>query len=192
MRAEWQGGQPLLIGRADLRYHQRAAGALTAREDPHPRSSTPTPRRCARLRGESPILRRFELALLQEPATRPGSRTRATIAASRCGPRALPLYNRARSGEAGGAGGRGLPSTPARSASSRCSPVRPRVSDMAAGDFACGDAGPVQQRVHADQPHRAASRCSRAALKELQPLMIEPGVNIDHVATLRQPAAPGT
>ena len=71
IRAEWQGGQPLLIGRALLcgYYLNELLVRLTAREDPHPRLFAAYAEAMAALgRGESqpPILRRFELALLQE------------------------------------------------------------------------------------------------------------------------------
>ncbi len=71
IRAEWQGGQPLLIGRALLcgYYLNELLVRLTAREDPHPRLFAAYAEAMAALgRGEShpPILRRFELALLQD------------------------------------------------------------------------------------------------------------------------------
>lgn len=71
IRAEWQGGQPLLIGRGLLcgYYLNELMVRLTAREDPHPALFDAYQTANAALgRGEalSPILRRFELALLQE------------------------------------------------------------------------------------------------------------------------------
>lgn len=71
VRAEWQGGQPLLIGRALIcgYYLNELLVRLTAREDPHPRlfdAYAEAVRALGRGEPESPILRRFELALLQE------------------------------------------------------------------------------------------------------------------------------
>ena len=71
MKAEWQGGQPLLIGRALLcgYYLNELLVRLTAREDAHPRLfAAYVDAMNALSRGESqpPILRRFELALLQD------------------------------------------------------------------------------------------------------------------------------
>jgi DNA repair protein RecO (recombination protein O) len=71
VRAEWQGGQPLLTGRALLcgYYLNELLVRLTAREDPHPRLFAAYAEAVSALgRGEpeSPILRRFELALLQD------------------------------------------------------------------------------------------------------------------------------
>ena len=71
IRAEWQGGQPLLIGRALLcgYYLNELLVRLTAREDAHPRLFSAYAEAMSALgRGESqpPILRRFELALLQD------------------------------------------------------------------------------------------------------------------------------
>ena len=71
VRAEWQGGQPLLIGRALIcgYYLNELLVRLTAREDAHPRlfdAYAEAVRALGRGEPESPILRRFELALLQE------------------------------------------------------------------------------------------------------------------------------
>lgn len=71
VRAEWQGGQPLLTGRALLcgYYLNELLVRLTAREDPHPRlfpAYAEAVRALGRGEPEPPILRRFELALLQE------------------------------------------------------------------------------------------------------------------------------
>lgn len=71
IRAEWRGGQPLLTGRALLcgYYLNELMVRLTAREDPHPDLFDAYEAANSALgRGEalSPILRRFELALLQE------------------------------------------------------------------------------------------------------------------------------
>ena len=71
VRAEWQGGQPLLIGRALIcgYYLNELLVRLTAREDPHPRlfsAYADAVRALGRGESESPILRRFELALLRE------------------------------------------------------------------------------------------------------------------------------
>lgn len=71
IRAEWRGGQPLLTGRALLcgYYLNELLLRLTAREDPHPTLFEAFETANTALgRGESlsPILRRFELALLQE------------------------------------------------------------------------------------------------------------------------------
>jgi DNA repair protein RecO (recombination protein O) len=71
VRAEWQGGQPLLTGRALIcgYYLNELLVRLTAREDAHPRLFSAYADAVLALgRGEpeSPILRRFELALLQE------------------------------------------------------------------------------------------------------------------------------
>jgi DNA repair protein RecO (recombination protein O) len=71
VRAEWQGGQPLLTGRALIcgYYLNELLVRLTAREDAHPRLFSAYADAVLALgRGEpeSPILRRFELALLQD------------------------------------------------------------------------------------------------------------------------------
>ena len=71
VRAEWQGGQPLLTGRALIcgYYLNELLVRLTAREDPHARlfsAYAAAVRALGRGEPESPILRRFELALLQE------------------------------------------------------------------------------------------------------------------------------
>ena len=71
VRAEWQGGQPLLIGRALIcgYYLNELLVRLTAREDAHPRlfdAYAEAVRALGRGEPESPILCRFELALLQE------------------------------------------------------------------------------------------------------------------------------
>ncbi len=71
VRAEWQGGQPLLTGRALIcgYYLNELLVRLTAREDPHPRlfaAYADAARALGRGEPESPILRRFELALLQD------------------------------------------------------------------------------------------------------------------------------
>ncbi|MDO9597488.1 MAG: DNA repair protein RecO [Azoarcus sp.] len=71
IRAEWRGGQPLLTGRSLLcgYYLNELLLRLTAREDPHPTLFEAFEAANTALgRGESlsPILRRFELALLQE------------------------------------------------------------------------------------------------------------------------------
>ncbi|HRP23339.1 MAG TPA: DNA repair protein RecO [Thauera sp.] len=70
-RAEWLGGQPLLTGRALIcgYYLNELLVRLTAREDPHPQlfsAYAEAVRALGRGESESPILRRFELALLQE------------------------------------------------------------------------------------------------------------------------------
>ncbi|ENO88534.1 DNA repair protein RecO [Thauera linaloolentis] len=71
VRAEWQGGQPLLTGRALIcgYYLNELLVRLTAREDAHPRlfaAYADATRALGRGEPESPILRRFELALLQD------------------------------------------------------------------------------------------------------------------------------
>ena len=71
VRAEWQGGQPLLTGRALIcgYYLNELLVRLTAREDAHARlfdAYAEAVRALGRGEPESPILRRFELALLQE------------------------------------------------------------------------------------------------------------------------------
>ncbi len=71
VRAEWQGGQPLLTGRALIcgYYLNELLVRLTAREDAHPRlfdAYAGAVRALGRSEPESPILRRFELALLQD------------------------------------------------------------------------------------------------------------------------------
>jgi DNA repair protein RecO (recombination protein O) len=71
IRAEWQGGQPLLTGRALIcgYYLNELLVRLSAREDAHPRlfsAYVEAVRALARNEPESPILRRFELALLQD------------------------------------------------------------------------------------------------------------------------------
>ncbi|TAH49320.1 MAG: DNA repair protein RecO [Betaproteobacteria bacterium] len=71
IRAEWQGGQPLLTGRALIcgYYLNELLMRLTAREDAHPLLFDRYAAAIAALgRGDSipPVLRRFELALLQE------------------------------------------------------------------------------------------------------------------------------
>ncbi len=71
VRAEWQGGQPLLTGRALIcgYYLNELLVRLTAREDAHPRLFAAYADALRALgRGDSPppVLRRFELALLQD------------------------------------------------------------------------------------------------------------------------------
>lgn len=71
VRAEWLGGQPLLTGRALIcgYYLNELLVRLTAREDPHPHLFSAygeAVRALGRGESESPILRRFELALLQD------------------------------------------------------------------------------------------------------------------------------
>jgi DNA repair protein RecO (recombination protein O) len=71
VRAEWQGGQPLLTGRALIcgYYLNELLVRLTAREDAHPRlfaAYADAVRALGRGEPESPILRCFELALLQD------------------------------------------------------------------------------------------------------------------------------
>ena len=87
VRAEWQGGQPLLGGRALLcgYYLNELLVRLTAREDPHPRLFEAY---AAALRGlaggaaEPPILRAFELALLRELGYEAGLLTEADSGAA--------------------------------------------------------------------------------------------------------------
>ena len=71
VRAEWQGGQPLLGGQALLcaYYLNELLMRLLPREDPHPvlfRAYGDALRALAAGDGQEVILRRFELALLQE------------------------------------------------------------------------------------------------------------------------------
>ncbi|ATE59780.1 DNA repair protein RecO [Thauera sinica] len=71
IRAEWQGGQPLLTGQALIcgYYLNELLMRLTAREDAHPQLFGSYATAIAALgRGDAvpPLLRRFELALLQE------------------------------------------------------------------------------------------------------------------------------
>jgi DNA repair protein RecO (recombination protein O) len=71
VRAEWQGGQPLLTGRALLcgYYLNELLIRLTAREDAHPRlfeAYAGALLELARRQAHAPVLRRFELALLRE------------------------------------------------------------------------------------------------------------------------------
>lgn len=71
VRAEWQGGQPLLGGRALLcgYYVNELMVRLTAREDAHPHlfaAYAGALRELARGGAYAPVLRRFELALLHE------------------------------------------------------------------------------------------------------------------------------
>lgn len=71
VRAEWQGGQPLLTGRALLcgYYLNELLVRLSAREDPHPAAFCAYTEALAGLTGGgllAPVLRRFELALLHE------------------------------------------------------------------------------------------------------------------------------
>lgn len=82
VRAEWQGGQPLLGGRALLcgYYLNELLVRLTAREDPHPRlfeAYAAAVRALAGGAAESPILRGFELALLRELGYEAGLLTEA-------------------------------------------------------------------------------------------------------------------
>jgi DNA repair protein RecO (recombination protein O) len=70
-RGEWRGGQPLLVGQALLcaYYLNELLLRLTAREDPHPALFDAYESAMAALgRGDnlSPLLRRFELAMLRE------------------------------------------------------------------------------------------------------------------------------
>ena len=71
VRAEWQGGQPLLGGRALLcgYYLNELLVRLSAREDAHPAlfaAYAEALRELARGDALAPVLRRFELALLNE------------------------------------------------------------------------------------------------------------------------------
>ena len=71
VRAEWQGGQPLLTGRALLcgYYLNELLVKLSAREDPHPElfdAYSEALRRLAAGESQGVLLRRFELALLRE------------------------------------------------------------------------------------------------------------------------------
>lgn len=71
VRAEWQGGQPLLTGRALLcgYYLNELLIRLTAREDAHPQlfeAYAGALLELTRGRVHAPVLRRFELALLHE------------------------------------------------------------------------------------------------------------------------------
>ena len=71
VRAEWQGGQPLLTGRALLcgYYLNELLVRLTAREDAHPAlfaAYAEALRELASGEAFAPLLRRFELALLHE------------------------------------------------------------------------------------------------------------------------------
>lgn len=71
IRAEWQGGQPLLVGRALLcgYYLNELVVHLSAREDPHPGLFDAYVEAVAALAADpepAPVLRRFELALLRE------------------------------------------------------------------------------------------------------------------------------
>ncbi len=71
VRAEWQGGQPLLTGRALLcgYYLNELLVKLSAREDPHPGLFEAYSEALCQLAGgqsQGVLLRRFELALLRE------------------------------------------------------------------------------------------------------------------------------
>lgn len=71
VRAEWQGGQPLLSGRALLcgYYLNELVVNLSAREDPHSglfAVYVETLAQLAQPQSLPPVLRRFELALLRE------------------------------------------------------------------------------------------------------------------------------
>ncbi len=71
VRAEWQGGQPLLTGRALLcgYYLNELLVKLSAREDPHPELFDAYSEALRQLAAGTPLsvlLRRFELALLRE------------------------------------------------------------------------------------------------------------------------------
>jgi len=71
IRAEWQGGQPLLTGRALMcgYYLNELLVRLTAREDAHPALFdvyAETLAALVRSPAPAPVLRRFELALLRE------------------------------------------------------------------------------------------------------------------------------
>jgi len=71
IRAEWQGGQPLLTGRPLLcgYYLNELLVRLLAREDPHPelyRAYAGALAALARGLPIAPLLRRFELAMLRE------------------------------------------------------------------------------------------------------------------------------
>lgn len=71
VRGEWQGGQPLLMGRGLMcgYYLNELMVKLTAREDPHPNvflEYAEAIDALARNASPAPILRRFELALLRE------------------------------------------------------------------------------------------------------------------------------
>ncbi|CAL94261.1 DNA repair protein RecO [Azoarcus olearius] len=71
VRAEWQGGQPLLTGQALLcgYYLNELLVKLTPRDDPHPNlfvAYADAVRELGLGRPPPPVLRQFELALLQE------------------------------------------------------------------------------------------------------------------------------
>lgn len=71
VRAEWQGGQPLLSGRALLYgyYLNELLVRLSAREDPHPAlfgAYASALHALVRQSSAAPLLRGFELALLRE------------------------------------------------------------------------------------------------------------------------------
>lgn len=71
IRAEWRGGQPLLVGRALLcgYYLNELLVRLSAREDPHPAlfaAYASALHELAHQHAIAPLLRRFELTLLRE------------------------------------------------------------------------------------------------------------------------------
>ena len=71
VRAEWQGGQPLLTGRALMcgYYLNELLVRLTAREDSHPAlfaAYAAALSAIAHSEAQAPVLRRFELELLRE------------------------------------------------------------------------------------------------------------------------------
>lgn len=100
IRAEWQGGQPLLTGRALIcgYYLNELLVRLTAREDAHPRLFAAYADALRALgRGDSPppVLRRFELALLQDLGYEVGLETAADgVEAVRGGLRYLYIVER--------------------------------------------------------------------------------------------------
>ena len=87
VRAEWQGGQPLLSGKALLcgYYLNELLVKLSAREDAHPKlfaAYEDALRALACTRGFAPLLRRFELALLGELGYTPDLSACATTGAA--------------------------------------------------------------------------------------------------------------
>ena len=195
LRAEWRGGLPLVAGSALLCgfYLNELLLKLLPREDPHPqlfRDYEAALTRLAAGHPQAPILREFEVRLLSElgyalPLTHEADTGRPVDPSARyyyafdLGPRSTaaepgsPLSAGARR-DLAGAGAARLQHG-GRSGRSQAPDARgARPLSRAAGD--------LQPAGRA----RSAGARRRKRRKRRTAIMIELGVNIDHVATLRQ------
>ena len=194
LRAEWRGGLPLVGGSALVCgfYLNELLLKLLPREDPHPRLFASYEAALADLAAggeQAPVLRRFELALLAElgyalPLVREAD-TGAPIDPGGT----LPLRLRSRAAaRAAGARRRGCRSCAARRCSRSPTAATPTRETAA-------EAKRLMREV-LDHYLEQRGVESRRVVQDLQALdgsanrrttaVIELGVNIDHVATLRQ------